>query len=49
MRLTEYEIRGKQPMAAVEEELDGKEEEVHDEFDDESNNDVDRIIINDIQ
>ena len=49
MRLTEYEIRGEQSMTAVEEELGGQEEEVHEDFYDESNNDVDWIIMNNIQ
>ena len=49
VRLTEYDIRDEQPMEAVEEKLGGKEEEAHEEFDDESNNDVDPIIMNDIQ
>ena len=45
----EYENRGEQPMAASEEELNGQEEEDRGGLDNESNDDVNWIMMNGIQ
>ena len=49
VRLTEYEIRSEQLMVVMKDDIGGQKEEEQEGFDDETNNDVDRIIMNDIQ